>query len=164
MTKNDRNDVVDIFQSRLESVWRRSGFLQKNFTDDEQQYIIDATDPEILVWLLWSMKEAAYKIYNRQAGIRSYIPKKLECKILFKGSADYTGLVVCYNNLFYTSTVIIGDSLHTVAVRFLSDLEKIVEVDKKFIIKKVMVFLTCTIVLEIYIRTLKLATAGGMKK
>jgi len=129
------NDVVDISQSRLESNWQRSGFTQKIFTDDEQRCITNTNDPETLIWLLWSMKEAAYKIYNRQTGIRKYIPKKLECTILFKGNTYCIGQVICFDNLYYTKTVITNDSLHTIAVTKLSDFSNVVETDKKLILK-----------------------------
>ena len=75
------NDVIDIIQSRYESNWQRKGFLQKIFTTDEQLLINKALNTEIIVWVLWSMKEAAYKIYNRQTKTRAYIPQKLVCSL-----------------------------------------------------------------------------------
>lgn len=129
------NDVVDISQSRLESNWQRPGFIQKIFTDDEQRCITNTNDPEILIWSLWSMKEAAYKIYNRQTGIRKYIPKKLECTILYKGNTYCTGQVICFDNLYYTKTLITNDSIHTIAVTSLSNLNNVIETDKKSILK-----------------------------
>lgn len=129
------NDVVDILQARLDSNWRRPGLLQKIFTDDEQQCIIGSDDPEILIWLLWSMKEAAYKIHNRQTGIRCYAPKNLECKILDKDDTYYTGQVICLCNLYYTTTIITGDCLHTVAVTCLANLNNVIEIKKNLILK-----------------------------
>jgi hypothetical protein len=32
-----------------------------------------------MVWNLWSRKEAAYKIYNRETGIRGYFPLQIAC-------------------------------------------------------------------------------------
>lgn len=59
------NDVIDILQTRRESNWRRRGFIAKLFNDEEQLLIEKSTDPESMLWILWSMKEAAYKVYNR---------------------------------------------------------------------------------------------------
>ena len=60
---------TDLVDSNLDPV---SGFvriytryLDKLFTKEEQEYIITATNPSIMVWALWSMKEAAYKLYTQ---------------------------------------------------------------------------------------------------
>jgi phosphopantetheinyl transferase (holo-ACP synthase) len=55
------NDVVDLVLAR-KKVWRRTGYLQKIFTESEQLLIENSSNPHVLVWKLWSMKEAAYKI------------------------------------------------------------------------------------------------------
>ena len=128
------NDVVDILQSRPESNWQRKGFLEKLFTVEEQLFIKQSSNPEISVWLLWSMKEAAYKIYNRQTKQREYIPKKLICKIVSSNSY-ITGEVICGENIYYTKTTILDDSIHTIAVNNLSDLNSVVEIEKIGILK-----------------------------
>jgi phosphopantetheinyl transferase len=51
--------------------------LDKIFTQNEQLLIATA-DPDIMVWNLWSRKEA-YKIYNRATGVRGYFPLNLVC-------------------------------------------------------------------------------------
>lgn len=129
------NDVIDIKQSRKESNWQRKGFIAKLFTANEQLLIATATDPEIMVWLLWSMKEAAYKIYNRQTKIRQYIPKKLECTVDSEKKNCITGQVVCYQNLYYTKTTLSQDSIHTIAVICAEDLKDAIEIPNKNIIK-----------------------------
>ncbi|PXY46787.1 4'-phosphopantetheinyl transferase family protein [Flavobacterium hydrophilum] len=128
------NDVVDILQSRQESNWRRKGFLEKLFTVEEQLFIKQSSNPEVLVWLFWSMKESAYKIYNRQTKQREYIPKKLICKIVSSNSY-ITGEVICGENIYYTKTTILDDSIHTIAVNNLSDLNSVVEIEKTGIFK-----------------------------
>ena len=129
------NDVVDLMQSRRESNWQRKGFLEKVFTADEQLLIANDPEAEIMVWLLWSMKEAAYKIYNRQTTIREYIPKKLTCTILSKDSSHASGQVACLENTYPTKTTITKDSIHTVAVSHIGDLENIIEIENKGILK-----------------------------
>lgn len=129
------NDIVDLMQSRRESNWQRKGFLEKVFTDDEQLLIANYPEPEIMVWLLWSMKEAAYKIYNRQTKIREYIPKKLACTILSKDSNHASGQVACLENIYQTETAITKHSIHTVAVSSIANLEDVIEIKNKGIIK-----------------------------
>ena len=94
------NDIVDLTLARKESHWKRVGFLEKIFTKREQLLILNAQNKEQMVWNLWTRKEAVYKIYNRQTGIRAFIPLQLECfdsKII---NGIILGKVVC-NNIIY---------------------------------------------------------------
>lgn len=129
------NDVIDIHQSRKESNWQRKGFIEKIFTLDEQLLISNASNPEIMVWILWSMKEAAYKIYNRQTEIREYIPQKLVCSITSQNHNFITGNVICSGNVYHTKTILSQDNIHTMAVSVLDDLNNVIEIEKKSIIK-----------------------------
>jgi phosphopantetheinyl transferase (holo-ACP synthase) len=106
------NDVVDLVLAKKESNWQRKGFLDKIFTKNEQVLIHKAIDPETMVWNLWSRKEAAYKIYNRETGIRGYFPLQLECDC-----SDYkTGTVRIKGLVYYTETTIDSDCIYTIAV------------------------------------------------
>lgn len=129
------NDIIDLHQSRRESNWQRKGFQEKIFTAQEQWLIANNTDPEMLVWLLWSMKEAAYKILNRQTKIREFIPKKLTCKLLSYDGNNATGQVVYFENIYHTKTLLCKDLIHTIAVNYLEDLDQILEIEKKDILK-----------------------------
>lgn len=79
------NDIVDLQLAAKQSNWRRKGYLQKIFTEQEQELILNATDQDQMVWLLWSMKEAAYKIVSPLIGERFYRPKSFECTISNSG-------------------------------------------------------------------------------
>lgn len=129
------NDVIDIIQSRHESNWQRKGLVQKLFTAEEQLLITHDPQPEILFWTLWSMKEAAYKIYNRRTRIREYIPKKLTCSIIYKDDSYIAGKVICQQNVYHTKTKIYQDSLHTIAVACFDDLNHVIEIENKNILK-----------------------------
>jgi phosphopantetheinyl transferase len=125
------NDIVDIVQSRKESNWRRTGFIDKLFTIEEQLLIAEHFDPEIMVWRLWTMKEAAYKIYNRETSIRAFIPKQLICSI--HGRLD--GIVNCDDRFYFTKTAIDGNSIYTVAVTSTSYFGSIKELHNADIVK-----------------------------
>jgi phosphopantetheinyl transferase (holo-ACP synthase) len=129
------NDVVDLLQSREDSNWQRKGYIEKIFNPEEQLYISNASNPEIMVWILWSMKEAAYKIYNRKTKVREYIPKKLNCVIESQNQILITGKVICLENTFYTKTILFQDHIHTVAVSLFDDLNTIIEIENKAIHK-----------------------------
>ncbi|MFV8343908.1 4'-phosphopantetheinyl transferase superfamily protein [Flavobacterium sp. XS2P39] len=106
------NDIVDLVLAKKESNWRRKGFLNKIFTREEQLLISNAINPELMVWNLWTRKEAAYKIYNRETGVRGYFPLQLEC--FYENSV--LGTVCIKGKKYFTKTKISEDSIHTVAV------------------------------------------------
>ncbi len=75
------NDIVDLSVAQKQSNWLRKGFLNKIFTETEQDLILNNNNPHQLVWQLWSMKESAYKIYVQQHGKRFFAPNKFECTL-----------------------------------------------------------------------------------
>jgi len=129
------NDIVDLAQSRIESRWSRKGLIERLFTPEEQQLIKNHIDPEIMVWLLWSMKEAAYKIYNRQTKIREFSPHKLKCRLNSLNDNAALGEVSCLENTYYTKTVISSENINTIAVNDLKNLYNTIEIVKPEIIK-----------------------------
>jgi phosphopantetheinyl transferase (holo-ACP synthase) len=119
------NDIVDLVAAKKESNWKRAGFLDKIFTEREQLLILSAENPEQLVWDLWSRKEAAYKIYNRQTGVRAYIPLQLECYDSKIENGIRFGKVVCNSQIYYTKTEISEANIHSIAVTRISDFDSI---------------------------------------
>jgi phosphopantetheinyl transferase (holo-ACP synthase) len=115
------NDIVDLAMAIKESNWKRKGYLDKIFTINEQLLIIKSDNPENWVWNLWSRKEAAYKIFNRNTGIRIYNPIQFECFDTDKS----IGKVINKGILYYTKTEINGDYIHTVSVLNRTDFESI---------------------------------------
>lgn len=119
------NDIVDLVLARKESNWQRKGFLDKIFTQKEQLLIANANNPEVMVWNLWSRKEAAYKIYNRQTNIRGYFPLQLECFY----ESEISGFVICNGAIYYTKTKIYDESIYTIAVAEKENLQQITEIN-----------------------------------
>jgi len=74
-------DIIDLEEAKNKSNWQRPRFLEKLFTPQEQLYIQDSEDPSIMVWRLWSMKEAAYKLYTQIHPERFYKPKQFQCHV-----------------------------------------------------------------------------------
>ena len=118
------NDIIDLSVAKLESNWQRRGFLDKQFTENEQQLILSATNSFVLVWKLWSMKEAAYKIYAQKNEMRFFAPKKFVCLLISKKK----GLVYFKDQIFYTSTIVTQDYIFT-----LTSLEKVTKPYSKFV-------------------------------
>jgi phosphopantetheinyl transferase (holo-ACP synthase) len=105
------NDLVDLKVASVESNWKRPRFLDKVFTIEEQQLIMNSKNQHQTVWLLWSMKEAAYKINVQQFGKRFYNPKKLVCHL----SSSTIGYVTIENRTYYTRSAISKNYIYTVA-------------------------------------------------
>ena len=127
------NDVVDLALALKESNWKRKGYLNKIFTKQEQILIIKSDNHENMVWNLWSRKEAAYKIFNRNTGVRIYNPIQFECFDTDKS----IGKVLNNDILYYTKTEINTDHIHTVsvlnrtdfdAIKFLNRTNKIIKI------------------------------------
>ena len=115
------NDIVDLALALKESNWERIGYLDKIFTKNEQLLIIKSDNPENMVWNLWSRKEAAYKIFNRNTGVRIYNPIQFECFDTEKS----IGKVMNNGVLYYTKTEINLDNIHTVSVLNRTDFKSI---------------------------------------
>lgn len=127
------NDVVDLQLAKVESNWQRKGFLDKLFTKKEQNFIALSKNNEVTVWNLWSRKEAAYKIWNRESGIRKFNPIQFECQDM----DSFYGKVTFENHVYLTKTKILSQFIHTIAVLNVEDFDKIKVLKKSNSIKKV---------------------------
>ena len=105
------NDVIDLALAQKESNWQRKGYLDKIFTSKEQNLIFSADNPTIMVWRLWSRKEAVYKIIRQENGLRGFYPFKIE-------NSDFENGIVCFEDRkYYTNSTQLGDMLHTIALK-----------------------------------------------
>ena len=130
------NDIVDLALARKESNWKRKGFLDKIFTTKEQLLILNAENPEVMVWNLWSRKEAAYKIYNRKTQIRGYFPLQLECFELEIIDGRSFGKVVIKDLIYFTKTEITTQFVHTIAVENVQNFDTIKTLENRKNIQK----------------------------
>lgn len=94
------NDIIDLSLAKKQSNWQRPGFLEKQFTDKEIKWIQQSENPFLLVWRMWSMKEAVYKVVVQQKQKRFFAPKKFACEIL----SETEGNVTFQNQTFQTHT------------------------------------------------------------
>lgn len=94
------NDIVDLKLAAKESNWQRPRFLQKLFTDHEQNLIRNAKDASNMLWRLWSMKESAYKVHVQQYDTRFFAPKKIACQHVSESS----GLMCIDDELYATES------------------------------------------------------------
>ncbi|WP_299666987.1 4'-phosphopantetheinyl transferase superfamily protein [uncultured Polaribacter sp.] len=105
------NDIVDLTLAKTQSNWQRKGFLEKQFTQKEQEIILKSDASFLCVWLFWSMKEAAYKCYTQKHLKRFFAPQKFECTLVSKDE----GVVTFENHQFYTTTFFSSSYVSTIA-------------------------------------------------
>ncbi|NJW53364.1 4'-phosphopantetheinyl transferase family protein [Salinimicrobium oceani] len=108
------NDVVDLELSRRQSNWRRNGFLEKVFSKAEREIILTSEDHELHVWLLWSMKEAAYKAHQR----KFRLPRNLnwlaqQTEIIKQEEGGAIGLVKIDAEEYSTTSEVTSAYIHT---------------------------------------------------
>lgn len=109
------NDIVDLESARRESNWRRPRFLEKVFTSEEQVLINQSAEKDLIVWVLWSMKESAYKIISRLEKKRFFAPEKLKCSARNISIRESYGCVKFANYTITTKSFINREHIHTIA-------------------------------------------------
>lgn len=96
------NDIIDLEWTRQQTNWRRKGFAQKVFTQEEQNLIHSTEDPFMTVWRMWSMKESAYKLFIQTGQDRFFNPLRLKCEI----SSLEEGMVNIEDLQIYTRSIL----------------------------------------------------------
>lgn len=67
------NDIVDLKAAFFSGKERKSRFIQKVFTGEEQELILSG---RVGVWCLWAMKEAVYKAHHQRFNLsRKFDPQ-----------------------------------------------------------------------------------------
>lgn len=104
------NDIVDLQAAGHTSNWHRERFLDKLFTPSEQHHIREAECPFPMLWRLWSLKEASYKLYTQLYPGRFYNPKGFECSLYGQSATvEFKGFQ-CYAHTRSTSDYIISEA------------------------------------------------------
>jgi phosphopantetheinyl transferase (holo-ACP synthase) len=105
------NDVVDLKQAAKDSNWNRPRFFDKVFTKKEQSIIFSSENRHQMVWLLWSMKEAAYKAHLRETNHPFFNPKRIQCQPGIKNE----GVVHIDDSIYYLKSKITTEYIYSLA-------------------------------------------------
>ncbi|NLR80889.1 4'-phosphopantetheinyl transferase superfamily protein [Chitinophaga eiseniae] len=119
------NDIIDLHLAEKESNICRRGFLDKLFLPAEQDIIAAAAQPAAMVWLLWSCKEAVYKIIHRHSRERLYAPHHYVCALQQVTPTIVTGTVMHHQQRWYFKSTGMGACIHTQAAASLLLLEQV---------------------------------------
>lgn len=110
------NDIVDLDLAKTQSNWRRPGFFKKIFTEEERQQILESENSDKMVWLFWSMKEAAYKAWQRKNNLPPcFNPRRLECCIQTLDGQKASGLVRIKEESYFTKSFFNTRFIHSLA-------------------------------------------------
>ena len=107
------NDIVDLRQAANDSDWKRPRFLDKVFTQKEQTIISSSETKEQIVWLLWSMKEAAYKAHIRETKLPFFNPKRIHCQL----GLHNEGVVCIDEKMYCLKSIITSEYVHSIAMK-----------------------------------------------
>ena len=105
------NDIIDLKLASSFPSWRRKRFRDKVFSVEEQKIISDSLDPFQTIWLLWSMKESAYKTYSRKHSEKFFAPIKLKCKL----TSFRKGIVEIFDEKYRTYSTIEENYIYSIA-------------------------------------------------
>ena len=110
------NDIVDLSIARVGAGTRRTRYLKKIYTEEEIDLINNSNNEDLMIWLMWSLKESVYKIIVRREKKIRYAPKSICCKSVISLQNDSYQSTVLYNGSTFTSiSTIKGDCIHTIA-------------------------------------------------
>ena len=110
------NDIIDLKLSLGKNNWKRKGFLNKLFSEEEQDQILKSKDPEFSTCLLWAMKESAYKAHQRRFDLpRIFNPKAYRCELNGDKRASVSGKVSIDGNSYLTKVSISKEYIYCYA-------------------------------------------------
>lgn len=110
------NDIVDLNTAGKDSNWRRRGYLEKVFTSYEQNLISCSSNPDLLVWILWSIKESVYKAHFRIYQFREFAPKKIEITDIKIKEETAVAEAFYHNKKYYSKTAISDSFVHSIVL------------------------------------------------
>lgn len=108
------NDIIDLQLAKQSNRWKSWRFIEKLFTPEEQQFIQNSgSDRFELIWLLWSMKECAYKMHIQSGHPPSFAPCKIHCQL---EEDKLSGSVTIDEQHYHTTSKITHDCIYTIAI------------------------------------------------
>jgi phosphopantetheinyl transferase (holo-ACP synthase) len=77
------NDIVDLKKAKTDSDIFRPRYQEKLLFQNEQHLVLSSQHPEQTFWRLWTMKESAYKAFQRKLNFKSiFNPFAFHCELI----------------------------------------------------------------------------------
>jgi len=111
------NDIVDLSISHVGVGTRRTRYLKKIFTEEEIDLINKSKNENLLIWLIWSIKESVYKIIVRREKMIRFAPKSICCKsVIYVQNDSYQSTAMYKGSTFSSISTLKADCIHTIAI------------------------------------------------
>jgi len=108
------NDIVDLKDPLAQGKADNQRFLNKICSEIEQKLILTSPDPNVMLWTLWSIKEASFKAAKKLLWTAKFIPKQFLCH---RGSQDENSWTCFYLDLhFHVKVAITSEYVHAIAI------------------------------------------------
>jgi hypothetical protein len=75
------NDIVDLSDPQGLGKSRDTRFINRVFSADEKQQILNCSEPDLLLWSLWAGKETAYKAVRKSHFEAISVPRRYGVKL-----------------------------------------------------------------------------------
>lgn len=96
------NDIVDLAKAKAESKLFRSRYLAKICAPSEIEAILNSSDSFVSFWRIWTMKESAYKAFQRQLNFQPvFNPFAFVCEL----ESSVLGKVIYKNSCVLIKTL-----------------------------------------------------------
>lgn len=105
------NDIIDLRHPPNIGVEKKSRYLQKFLTETEQNLVPNLSQQNI--WLLWSIKETAYKSFVKQGAPIGFYPKKIHISSLVEQDGKHAATVKYEDLITQTTSVVSEEHIHT---------------------------------------------------
>ncbi len=110
------NDIIDLKAAASQSDPTRKNYISRIFTEKEQIILKNSEKAVMQVWILWAMKEAAYKANQRRLDLqRNFNPRKLECIFVDQSSTLVKGIVTVEELEYHSVVSITKEYIHAFA-------------------------------------------------
>lgn len=107
------NDIIDR-QIPVSKKWNTLRYLNKIYTVIEQKQISASVEPELVMKLLWSLKEATYKAHQRRFNLkRSYNPIRFNCRVISEENGFISGEINIDEVVYFSSSKITSQFIHS---------------------------------------------------
>ena len=104
------NDIIDLTLAHM-AIARQERYLERAFCPSERDLIQSSPDSLRMLWLLWSMKESAYKVHVRKTLQRKLNPIGFVCEL---GGGE-RGRVSIDSSTYDTNSRVQEEFIHTIA-------------------------------------------------
>ena len=108
------NDIISLKSPENQNSHNNERYLRKVFSEREIQYMHSEVIPN-LSYMLWTCKEAAYKISLKQGIMNGFSPRLFQVELVQEHACGLKLITRYLNKQYYTNTYICPDFVQSIA-------------------------------------------------